>query len=414
MTDLEQAARQNDGANSRPSADLSAARPPLALTRLHLINFRSYINAELKLDAAPVVLAGANGSGKTNCLEAISLFSPGKGMRGAKLVDVQRRAPVDPASSQSDSSLGAFGASPWAVAASATRGDDAHDIGTGLIAATGDGAPRRAVHLNGAPGASADLALILPMLWLTPAQDRLFLEGASERRRFLDRLVFGLDPAHARRATRYETAMRERARLLRESRLDPVWLDGLEETMAQTGADMTKARLSTIVRLNEELSLRGAKGAFPAAHLALDDAMGDGAQDESALRAAFARMRMRDAESGRTLVGPHLADLSVRHTAKRADARECSTGEQKALLISIVLANARAQSTHFDGTPPLLLLDEIAAHLDVKRRAALFEEILDLRVQAWMTGTDTNLFTPLEGRAQFFAVNSGQFVSMSS
>jgi len=396
-----------------PSGDVAAplsspsAETPLALTRLHLINFRSYTGAELNVAPGPVVLAGANGSGKTNCLEAISLFSPGKGMRGAKLIDVQRRAPVE-----APALGGAFGASPWAVAAHATRAGDVSEIGTGIVASTGDGPPRRTVHLNGAPGQSADLAFILPMLWLTPAQDRLFVEGASERRRFLDRLVFGLDGAHAKRAARYETAMRERARLLRENRLDPVWLDGLEETMAETGAAMTLARLGVIERLNEELNARRESGAFPCAHLALDDALGDGAIDADILRAGFARSRLRDAESGRTSMGPHLADLSVRHTGKRMDARDCSTGEQKALLISIVLANARAQTARNGGVAPLLLLDEIAAHLDIRRREALFAEILDLRAQAWMTGTDKDLFAPLSGCAQFFAVASGQFVSM--
>ncbi len=367
------------------------------------------MNADLTLKPCPVVLAGANGSGKTNCLEAISLFSPGKGLRGAKLVDVQRRAPLDTQAAESE-----FGASPWAVSATIARAADAWDIGTGLIASSGDGPPRRAVHLNGAPGHSADLALIAPMLWLTPIQDRLFLEGASERRRFLDRLVFGLDPGHAKRATRYETAMRERARLLRENRLDPVWLDGLEETMAETGAAMSAARLAVIARLNEELDARRETSVFPAAHLVLDDAMGDHATDEDALRQSFSRMRSRDAESGRTLAGPHLADLSVRHTIKRMDARDCSTGEQKALLISIVLANARAQTASRDeATPPLLLLDEIVAHLDINRREALFEEILGLGAQAWMTGTDTELFAGLAGAAQFFSVSNGQFVSAS-
>ncbi len=248
------------------------------------------------------------------------------------------------------------------------------------------------------------------MLWLTPAMDRLFLEGASGRRRFLDRLVFGLHGGHARTVVRYERAMRERLRVLTEGRRDPAWLDGLEETMAQEGAGITAARSEAIEKLNGELAARGSAGAFPCAHLALDNGGEGVGADASDLQAAFAASRVRDAESGRTSVGPHLADLLVRHTGKRTDARDCSTGEQKALLISIVLANAWLRACANEGIAPLLLLDEVAAHLDVRRRAALFEEIVDLRAQAWMTGTDMSLFEPLGARASRFAVVAGQFV----
>lgn len=248
------------------------------------------------------------------------------------------------------------------------------------------------------------------MLWLTPAMDRLFLEGASGRRRFLDRLVFGLHGGHARTVVRYERAMRERLRVLTEGRRDAAWLDGLEETMTLEGAAVTTARMEAIEKLNGELATRGLAGAFPCAHLALEDGCDGIGADTTKLQTAFAASRGRDAEAGRTSVGPHLADLLVRHTGKRTDARDCSTGEQKALLISIVLANAWLRARGHNGVAPLLLLDEVAAHLDVKRRAALFEEILVLRAQAWMTGTDMSLFEPLHARAQRFAVVSGQFV----
>ncbi|MSP95247.1 MAG: DNA replication/repair protein RecF [Alphaproteobacteria bacterium] len=375
--------------------------PALALTRIGLLNFRSYARAELGAGTGIVVLAGANGSGKTNLIEAISLLSPGRGLRGAKLADLQRKAPAETPSD-------AFAEGLWAVSATVAAPGGTWEIGTGLVPSEG-ATQRRTLHLNGAPATNADVAELLPMLWLTPAQDRLFLDGASERRRFLDRLVFSAEPQHARRATRYERAMAERLRLLRDGSRDAAWLDGLEAAMAEEGAMVSASRLETIARLNGELASR--VGAFPSAHLALRDGLGTSTTDADTLRDSLAASRERDAESGRTNIGPHLADLEVRHTAKRSDARDCSTGEQKALLISIVLANARLQTKRRDGLAPLLLLDEIAAHLDVQRRAALFEEILALRAQAWLTGTDKNLFAPLESNAQFFAISGGQFVA---
>jgi DNA replication and repair protein RecF len=408
---LTQVARLIDDANARPGdpfAGQDSGTPvrTLAATRIGLTNFRSYARAELPIDALPVVLAGANGSGKTNLLEAISLLSPGRGLRAAKLAAIQRKAPADTATPRQN----VFADSLWAVSATISRPDGAWEIGTGLLPGNLNAPPRRTLHLNGAPAMSADLAELVPMLWLTPAMDRLFLEGASERRRFLDRLVFALDPAHAKRAARYERAMHERLRLLRDGVRDRVWLDGLEETMATDGAALTAARLSVIDNLNTELETRGVEGAFPCAHLALQDGLGDTATDPARLQSALNDARMRDSESGRTTAGPHLSDLEVRHTVKRSDARDCSTGEQKALLISIVLANAWLQKRRHDGIAPLLLLDEIAAHLDINRRAALFEEILALDCQAWLTGTDRSLFAPLEERAGFFSIEAGQFV----
>jgi DNA replication and repair protein RecF len=399
---LRKTAKSMTDAGLRPGAPFAAAfGVKLALARMALTNFRSYGQAALAPAAAPVVVAGPNGAGKTNLLEAISLLSPGRGLRGAKFDALQRRAPREIAGPG-----GAFADSLWAVSAEVMRPDGCWEIGSGYAPVAG-GAARRVLHLNGAPAHAADVAAVLPMLWLTPAMDRLFQEGAGERRRFLDRLVFAMDPGHARRVTRYDRAASERLRLLKSGVHDPTWLEALEQTMAAEGAEITAGRMAEIARLNAELAARSAAGAFPCAQLAL----ADGSPPEAdRLQAALAEGRMRDAQAGRTLAGPHLADLAVRHTQKRADARECSTGEQKALLISIVLANAWAKTKRLGGVAPLLLLDEIAAHLDAVRRAALFEEIVALGAQAWLTGTDADLFDALKGRAQFFTFSTGEIV----
>jgi len=387
------------------SAVVSGAPLPavgkLAVTRLQLTNFRSYASAELIVSGRPVVLAGPNGAGKTNVLDALSLLSPGRGLRGSKLSEHVRRGPSAPSEAL------------WAVAATVSRGGEAYEIGTGLALGP-SGGEKRIVRLNGVTQSSADLGDVVQMIWLTPAMDRLFSEGASGRRKFIDRLVLGFDPAHGRRVVRYETSMRERARLLKYGPRDPLWLDGLEREMTEAGAAMTAARAEIVARLNAMLAERGEIGAFPCAHLAM---AGDadalfvefGAQCETPLREALARSRIADAESGQTTFGPHRSDLAVRHTVKRADARECSTGEQKALLVSIILADAWELSRARAGHAPLLLLDEIAAHLDSRRRAALFEEIVQLGAQAWMTGTDLSLFEDLAGRADLFAVDNGTF-----
>ena len=368
-----------------------AAPSRLAVTRLKLTNFRSYASGELAVSGAPVVLAGPNGAGKTNVLDAISLLSPGRGLRGAKLAEHTRKGPV-----ASEETL-------WAVAATVARGETEYEIGTGLTQASAS----RQVRLNGAAASSsADLGDIVQLIWLTPAMDRLFIESAGGRRRFLDRLVLGFDASHARSATRYETAMRERARLLKYGPRDPAWLDGLENEMAEAGVLIAQARAATVENLSRALTERGQAGAFPAASLALTDEFHLSTADS--LRAAFAASRIRDAEAGRTLTGPHTTDLAVRQTAKRADARDCSTGEQKALLISIMLADARELSRARKGLAPILLLDEIAAHLDATRRAALFEEIRALSAQAWMTSTDLSLF---DGAAcETFEVRNGVFL----
>jgi DNA replication and repair protein RecF len=374
----------------------------LAVTRLGLTNFRSYARAELEPGARPVVLAGPNGAGKTNLLDAISLLSPGRGLRAAPLLEHTRKAPQDAATDVL-----------WAVNATVARGEEHYEIGTGLVAGAA-GSERREVRLNGAPAqSSAELGEIVQMAWLTPAMDRLFAESASGRRRFLDRLVLGFEPAHAHASLRYERAMRERARVLRLGPRDPGWLAALEKEMGEWGIAIASARARVVTRLNIELVRRERAGAFPAAQLALQGETDrlvseQGERAVEALRAALEASRIRDAESRRTTMGPHVSDLSARHTAKRMDARDCSTGEQKALLISIVLANAWEVARSGDGHVPLLLLDEIAAHLDARRRAALFEEILALGAQAWLTGTDLSLFESLAPRADIFLVEAGR------
>jgi DNA replication and repair protein RecF len=375
---------------------------PLAVTRLALSNFRSYAFAELSMSGRCVVLAGPNGAGKTNLLDALSLLTPGRGLRGATLAEHIRKGPST------------VGDPLWAVSATVNRGSYTHEIGSGLSAGASGAA--RQVRLNGAsPQGSADLSELMPMVWLTPAMDRLFVEGGSGRRRFLDRLTLGFDSCHGQRSLRYEQAMRERARLLKFGPRDPAWLDGLERQMAENGVAIAESRASAVEQLNEALRERRAIGSFPCAQLAMrgpiDDLIGplsDGNQSTLAIQTQLAADRMRDAEAGRTGFGPHLSDLEVRHTEKRADARECSTGEQKALLVSIVLAHARRLSHISQGLVPILLLDEIVAHLDAVRRAALFDEILSLGAQAWMTGTDFQMFSPLEGKADLFEVVDSQ------
>ena len=378
--------------DTRLSGGPIAIPAKLAVTRLTVANFRSYAAAELNTAGAAVVLAGPNGAGKTNLLDAISLLAPGRGLRGAKLAEHTRKGPMAPSDAL------------WAVAATVKRGETDYEIGTGLS----EQSPSRHVRLNGVEAkGSAELGEIVQMVWLTPAMDRLFIESASGRRRFLDRLVLGFDASHARAATRYETAMRERARLLKYGPRDPAWLDGLENEMAEAGLAVARARQAAVERLNSALATR--MGAFPAAALTLSEEV---YPDQDALRDALAKSRIRDAECGRTLAGPHLTDLLARHVQKRADARDCSTGEQKALLIAIMLAFARELTIARDGLAPLLLLDEVAAHLDATRRAALFEEIADLKAQAWMTGTDLSLFE--NARAQIFEVRDGLFREVSA
>ncbi|HEY4343689.1 MAG TPA: DNA replication/repair protein RecF [Parvibaculum sp.] len=370
--------------------------PRARLSRLVVTDFRSYARAELALDGRPVAFVGENGAGKTNLLEAVSLLSPGRGLRGAAYAEVAR-----------DSGEGG-----WAVAATLETGTGPVRIGTGLEAnALKTNARSRLVRIDGQTASSSGaLAQHLRIVWLTPAMDRLFLEGASERRRFFDRLVMGFDPSHGTRVNAYERSLRERNRLLADEVGDTSWLGGLEEQMAEHGVAVAAARIETLARLRGALDA-ASDTHFPRAEIALDGeleaelANAAAVDVEESFRKRLAQMRGRDAAAGRTLDGPHRTDLTVRHVVKDREARLCSTGEQKALLIGIVLANARLLATR--GEPPLLLLDEIAAHLDEERRRALFDEILGLNLQAFMTGTDPVLFASLGARAQTFRIARG-------
>lgn len=381
----------------------SPAAVALSVRDLRLANFRSYESLAIVTSGCPVVLTGPNGAGKTNLLEAISLLVPGRGLRGATLAEHTRKGP-------------ACGNSLWAVRATVQRAGETYEIGTGLSAGA-NGATRQ-VCLNGAAAQNSnDLSELIQMAWLTPAMDRLFIESASGRRRFLDRLTLGSTSSHGTASLRYEQAMRERARLLKFGPRDPGWLSGLEQQMAEHGLAICAARKATVDCLNEALAQREAV-AFPQAFLSLEGNADclyaqEGQTACDTFRGMLERGRVRDAESGRTGFGPHISDLRVRHTAKRMDARDCSTGEQKALLISIILAQARHLSHIREGLAPILLLDEIVAHLDVTRRTALFEEILALGAQAWMTGTELAMFGPLAGRAEIFEVAESRLTRMS-
>lgn len=368
----------------------------LSIARLAVTRFRCYAFVQLQPDARPVVLAGPNGAGKTNLLEAVSLLAPGRGLRRARLAEMDRHGD----------------AGGWGVAATVATPDGSVDIGTGRQP---DG-ERRVVRINGEPArGQAALADFVSALWLTPDMDRLFREGASARRRFLDRLVYGYDPAHAGRITAYEQALRERARLLVDGNGDDGWLAALEETMAARGVAIAAARLEMVQRLTRALA--GAGGPFPGVVLSVDGMVeawlgaGPALAAEDRLRTELRASRRRDAQSGATAVGPHRSDLVARHLAKDMLAALCSTGEQKAMLIAIVLAEARLQAAE-RGVAPLLLLDEVAAHLDEERRAALFDEICGLPGQTWMTGTDAALFASLGNRAQHFSVADATVVGM--
>lgn len=362
-----------------------------AFLRLTLTDFRSYQRAELALTGAPVFLVGPNGAGKTNLLEAVSFFTPGRGLRNASLAEVGRRLPGETAGRA------------WAVAAELSVDGEPVRLGTGVEQ---PGASRRVVRVEGETVPPGRLAEHVRQVWLTPAQDRLFLEGAGERRRFFDRLVFAAEPLHAAHAGAYEKTMRERMRLLVDGPADAAWLDALEARLAEAGALMAEARARTLSALQAEIDGRGERP-FPQARLALtgpwEQMAGDGvpsAELERRLAAALAAGRERDAAAGRALTGPHRGDLAVLHAEKDRPAAECSTGEQKALILNLVLAQAARLARAADQPGPILLLDEVAAHLDRRRRGALFDEIEALGLQAFLTGTDEHLFEGLAGRAQ--------------
>jgi DNA replication and repair protein RecF len=407
-------ARSTDlGVADRSAEDAGGGR--FAVARLDLTNFRSYPRLRLEVEGSPVVLVGPNGAGKTNLLEALSFLVPGRGLRRARLADVAFMAP------NRGRQEGPSGGVAWGVAAAMTSPSGEVEIGTGLelVALAGQEtgperfAERRAVRINGARAQSQSaLSEYVSAVWLTPQMDRLFLDSPGGRRRFLDRLVETLDDGHAARVGAYENALRQRHKILREAResgrrADGDWLAALEEAMAANGVAVAAARIESARRLTETCAR--STSAFPAARLAVAGLLEEWLAEMPALgaeerfRDALCESRSRDAEMGTTGEGPHRSDLAVEHVPKGLPALQCSTGEQKALLVAIVLANARLRAAD-QRVAPLLLLDEVAAHLDRKRLGALFEEIVTLGAQAWLTGTDVAAFDGLRSAAQFYGV----------
>jgi DNA replication and repair protein RecF len=346
----------------------------LAITTLSLSHFRSHRAARLLFDGRPVALVGANGAGKTNVLEAVSLLSPGRGLRRAEAGEIARRPEA----------LG------WKVSAQVRGLLADHAVET--WAEPGEG---RQVRIDGKAATQGSLGRVLRVLWLVPMMDRLWTEAAEGRRRFLDRITLSFLPDHAEAVLAYDKAMRDRNRMLKDQVTDAHWYRALEGQMALSGAAITANRLQALEKL---AAAQAGDSAFPRAELTLT---GDDAGD---LAQALAEGRRRDMAAGRTLTGPHRADLMAIYAAKGVAADQCSTGEQKALLISLILANARALAAEL-GRAPILLLDEVAAHLDPDRRAALYDEILALGAQALMTGTEAALFDSLGARAQKFTVS---------
>jgi DNA replication and repair protein RecF len=377
---------------ARPSA------PRVAVTNLKLTDFRNYATLTLDTDARHVVLAGENGAGKTNVLEALSLLSPGRGLRRARLDEMARLA----------------GSGVWSVFARLDGPDGEVRIGTGLETRGEDETLARRVRIDGETARSADDLLDhLRVLWLTPAMDGLFTGPAAERRRFLDRLVLALAPGHGAHVGVFEKAMRGRNRLLEDDRLDLDWLEAIEAQMAELGVAIALSRVETVACLERLIEATRADAPFPHADLALEGeiealvaAGGPAADAEDVYRARLRDGRRRDKAAGRTLDGPHRADLVVHHGPKAMPAHLSSTGEQKALLLGLVLAHARLVGETC-GRAPLLLLDEVAAHLDPRRRAELFDVVEALGSQCWMTGTDASAFAALGPRAEVFEVTGG-------
>jgi len=374
--------------------------PSACIRRLTLTNFRSYHAAQIEVGSGPIVLLGPNGAGKTNFIEAISFLTPGRGLRRATLEDV--------AFSEGDGS--------WGVSADVEGALGLAALGTGIDPpAREDAAPSRKCRIDREPVSSASaFADHLRVIWLMPAMDGLFNGPASERRRFLDRLVLAVDAEHAGRVAALERALRSRNRLLEDARPDAHWLDAVEHETAELAVAVTASRVETVVRLQATLAARGASGsAFPEAKIGLDGWMEKlvllhpAVEIEDRYRAVLRDNRARDAAAGRTLDGPHLSDLAVQHAGKETAAADASTGEQKALLIGLVLAHG-VLLTEITGFAPVLLLDEVIAHLDPLRRAALFAELVKLGAQTWMTGADADAFAELSTGAQVLEVTPGQ------
>ncbi|MEM9357637.1 MAG: DNA replication/repair protein RecF [Pseudomonadota bacterium] len=382
----------------------------LWVERLSLTNFRNYRSGLVEVDARPVVLLGPNGSGKTNLLEAVSLLAPGQGIRRASYPDLAHQ------DGKGD------GSGEWAVAAQIHSNDAVVQIGTGLQnVAIGSGRqrPGRIVRIDGEPQrGSGVLADLVEMVWLTPMSDGLFTGPATERRRFLDRLVLCFDASFRSRAGQYERAMRQRNRLLEQGVTSDAQFQGLETVMAEMGVAIAAARAEVVAALVQEMQERrqreGDQAIFPWADIELEGTLENALDERPAIDVEDQFLselhsgRERDRRAGRTLVGPHRTDLIVAHGPKQMPAKLCSTGEQKALLVGMILAHAVMSAGRRSGVPPILLLDEIAAHFDADRRRELFEDLLRLGGQCWLTGTDRSDFSALEEQATFIHVSDGQ------
>ncbi|MEP3524747.1 MAG: DNA replication/repair protein RecF [Hyphomicrobiales bacterium] len=374
---------------------------PTRIRALKLTNFRNYQHLNASFETSSVVLVGPNGAGKTNLLEALSFLSPGRGLRRAQYHDVALEKAKG-------------GNRLWAVSALIDTPHGDVDIGTGLSPNEGPNEKNRKIRIDREPAKNADaMTEYVRLLWLTPSMDGLFTGSAGDRRRFLDRLVLAVDPAHGRRVNAFDKAVRGRNRILDEAFHNTAWLDAVEIQVAELGVAITAARLETVAMLIAEIdTTQQQTDHFPQATLALEGVVDELVASQSATdaedqyRRLLGQTRVRDRAAGRTLDGPHRADLVVRHLGKEMPARLCSTGEQKALLIGIILAHARLVA-HMANMTPIILLDEVAAHLDEMRRAALFDVLESLNCQAWMTGTDHSLFEALGHRAHTFHVESG-------
>lgn len=371
----------------------------LSVSRLALTDFRNHAALSLDLDARPVALFGPNGAGKTNIIEALTMLAPGRGLRSASVIELARGGGDDRPQL-------------WAVSARIQRDGDEIALGIGAER-TPEGGVKRSMRRDGMPATASDLGDAARMTWLTPAMDRLWSGPAGDRRRFFDRLTLARASAHGHAAAAYERAMRERQKLLADRNFDDAWLSGLEREMSAHGAAIAAARVETLARLQQAIDARP-DGAFPKAVLALEgllearfEAGAKSADVEEDFAELLRDVRGRDAGAGRALDGPHRSDLKARHAAKNMDADQCSTGEQKALLLGLTLAQARALADDPGAGASLILIDEAAAHLDAVRRAALFDELLANPGQAWLTGTDENLFEAFGPRAQRFEVRDG-------
>ena len=396
------ASRSEQGEIASEAAGAERPAPKrLFVEEMKLTDFRNYTSARLALGPEPVVLVGDNGSGKTNLLEAVSLLGPGHGLRARPYSELCRKD----------------GAGGFAVAAKIVSPQGEVEIGTGLAAGSREESSGRTVRIGGKEQSTGALGDYVKLVWLIPAMDGLFTGPASERRRFLDRLVLAIDPKMRSPLGRYDRAMRQRNRLFQMREGSRALFESLEEQMAEAGVAIAASRLDVLHRLvtliERTRDVRGENTPFPYALLALEgrleDALGTSSatEVEDEFRRILSEGRERDRAAARALEGPHLSDLIVIHGPKNAPAEHCSSGEQKALLIGLILAKAELIKD-IEGAPPLVLLDEVAAHLDEARRTALFGEILRLGAQAWMTGTDRDLFTPIAQDAQILAVNRGK------